>query len=298
MNFMYPLGAYLTITQGFHSNHLGMDFGWNGAVAGSKTQPIVTAEAGTVVDRADGWGNTYPNNRAYGNFVIISHDSGWYSVYAHLDKGSVAVKVGDKVQKGQQIGRMGDTGYSRGNHLHFELRKGANSRNNAINPIGYLSVQNNAIISDSSKFRSEIKVGVPLGNVGTPVGRDKQKRQVEVTTLSLRARKRPELNDAVILGYITKGAYNILDERDMRHEASNGYIWYMVEENVWAAFSGDWAIVHEVEENAECAEVEALAKEYEAKWKEAATEADAAKVYADTLLTIISEAEAVLRKAD
>lgn len=56
----------------------------------------------------------------YGNLVTVRHENGYETRYAHLS--AVAVKVGDAVQPGQQIGAVGSTGYSTGPHLHFEVR--------------------------------------------------------------------------------------------------------------------------------------------------------------------------------
>ena len=79
MNFIYPLSRYIKITQVYWSQHLGIDFGWNdGAYC---NQPIVAIEDGTVVGCADGYGNTYPNQRIYGNYVNISHGGGWWSIF-------------------------------------------------------------------------------------------------------------------------------------------------------------------------------------------------------------------------
>lgn len=74
--------------------------------------------------------------RIYGNYVKIKHDNGMYTLYAHLRYGSVAVKVGDRVTKGQVLGYMGNTGYSFGAHLHFEVR---NANNAKIDPTAYVS---------------------------------------------------------------------------------------------------------------------------------------------------------------
>lgn len=56
-----------------------------------------------------------------GNYVKIKHNSTYSSRYLHLKYGSISLKVGDKVKKGQKIGVMGSTGYSTGNHLHFDM---------------------------------------------------------------------------------------------------------------------------------------------------------------------------------
>lgn len=76
--------------------------------------------------------------KIYGNYVKIKHSNGMYTFYAHLKYGSVAVKVGDRVTKGQVLGYMGNTGYSFGAHLHFEVR---NSNNAKIDPTTYVGAE-------------------------------------------------------------------------------------------------------------------------------------------------------------
>lgn len=90
-------------TKKFHS---GIDIG-----AGYGND-IVAAESGTVITATYGSG--------YGKYVVISHGSGITTLYGHCS--SLLVKVGDKVQKGQTIAKIGSTGVSTGNHLHFEVR--------------------------------------------------------------------------------------------------------------------------------------------------------------------------------
>lgn len=76
-------------------------------------RPILAAASGTVdfVRSYDGGG--------YGIYVIVSHGGGYQTLYAHMRKATV--KVGDVVTMGQQIGIVGTTGSSTGNHLHFEV---------------------------------------------------------------------------------------------------------------------------------------------------------------------------------
>ncbi|MCR5797775.1 MAG: peptidoglycan DD-metalloendopeptidase family protein [Eubacterium sp.] len=59
---------------------------------------------------------------SYGNLVILYHGNGIYSFYAHCNR--LKRQIGDKVEKGDVIATVGSTGFSTGNHLHFELRKG------------------------------------------------------------------------------------------------------------------------------------------------------------------------------
>lgn len=75
---------------------------------------IVAAAEGKVVKASD-------TGDGYGKCVIIQHSNGYYTLYGHMS--SLTVSVGDDVKKGQQIGVMGTTGNSTGNHLHFEIEK-------------------------------------------------------------------------------------------------------------------------------------------------------------------------------
>ena len=80
---------------------------------------------------------------SYGNYIMIDHGkyNGYYyrTTYAHLKKGSVAVKTGQKVAQGQKIGAVGSTGNSTGWHLHFEIRRGKTKNSlSPVNPKNYL----------------------------------------------------------------------------------------------------------------------------------------------------------------
>ena len=102
--------------------HTGVDF----AVA--EGTDIVAAVDGKVL--ANNWG------KAYGKQIIVEyglHSKKVYMIYAHLSK--VLVKAGDKITKGQKIGKSGNTGNSSGPHLHFEVRDNARwSAGKPINP--------------------------------------------------------------------------------------------------------------------------------------------------------------------
>jgi murein DD-endopeptidase MepM/ murein hydrolase activator NlpD len=88
--------------------HWGIDIGTSG-----KTPSVKAAKSGKVVFA--GW-----NNQGYGNLVIIEHADGTRSYYAHLS--SIAVSPGASINGGTNIGNVGSTGNSTGNHLHFEVR--------------------------------------------------------------------------------------------------------------------------------------------------------------------------------
>lgn len=101
-----------TRTQGVHGNN-GVD------IASSLGTPVLAAASGQVlVSRSGGWGG------GYGTYVVIKHPNGTQTLYGHLSQ--ALVSVGQSVTKGQQIGKMGNTGQSSGVHLHFEVRGGRN----------------------------------------------------------------------------------------------------------------------------------------------------------------------------
>ncbi|KAB3530349.1 M23 family metallopeptidase [Alkaliphilus pronyensis] len=98
--------------------HKGLD------IANKRNTDIYAAGSGVVT--FSGY------NGAYGRMIIISHGYGYTSVYAHNTKNLVG--VGDRVEKGEVIAKMGSTGRSTGPHLHFEVRKNGKS----IDPVSIL----------------------------------------------------------------------------------------------------------------------------------------------------------------
>lgn len=99
-------------TQGLHGYN-GIDF------AASIGTSIRAAAAGEViVARAGGW------NGGYGTYVVIRHNNGAQTLYAHMNQ--LSVSAGSYVSQGQSIGTMGSTGRSTGPHLHFEVRGAGN----------------------------------------------------------------------------------------------------------------------------------------------------------------------------
>lgn len=228
MKFIFPLRSYITITQPFkgYGVHSGIDFGWNASVPNANGQQIVAAEAGTVISLADGYGNTWKKlPKTYGNYVIIDHGDSMFTVYGHLAKG-LSVKRGQKVKKGDVIGRMGNSGYSNGQHLHFEIRKGGNVHKNVVDPLPYLRVEDKSIIiSPNSMLRDEIKYRV----VTTPVERDPKSDQIHVTGKYVNARASAS-TDSDSYGYIVPGYYNVSDVAKKKK-----YTWYNCGGEFWCA---------------------------------------------------------------
>ena len=128
ISFTWPCPGHSRITSGFgdresptegaSTNHKGVDVG---APTGSK---VVAAAGGTVVI------SQYSSSA--GNYIMISHGGGVYSVYMHLS--SLGVSKGATVKRGDTIGAVGSTGYSTGPHLHFGIR----INGGYVNPLNYV----------------------------------------------------------------------------------------------------------------------------------------------------------------
>ncbi len=73
----------------------------------------------------------------YGNYILINHNNGYYSLYGHMSKIDSRVSVGSIVERGQTIGYVGDTGWATGPHLHFEIRT-CSRQTCCVNPLPYL----------------------------------------------------------------------------------------------------------------------------------------------------------------
>lgn len=100
------------LSQGIH--------GYNGVdIASPSGSPIYAAAAGTIVVAKNDGGY----NGGYGNYIVISHDNGTQTLYAHMSRTAVS---GGSVAKGDLLGYVGNTGRSTGNHLHFEVRGAKN----------------------------------------------------------------------------------------------------------------------------------------------------------------------------
>ena len=106
-------------TEGASTDHKGIDIG---ASTGSD---IVAAASGTVII------STY--SVSAGNYIMIDHGGGVFTVYMHCSQ--LLASVGDKVSQGQVIAKVGSTGYSTGPHLHFGIRSGGAY----VNPLKYVS---------------------------------------------------------------------------------------------------------------------------------------------------------------
>jgi hypothetical protein len=94
--------------------------------------PVPSATSGRVVRKVDNFPETplggFPPDitagDAGGNYLVIAIGGGRYAFYAHMQPGSIAVRVGHRVRVGQMLGRLGNSGNSDGRHLHFHIMDG------------------------------------------------------------------------------------------------------------------------------------------------------------------------------
>ena len=89
--------------------HVGVDF------AAPLGTPVVSVADGRVVD--------FGMRGGYGNLIVIEHAGGYTTRYAHLSAFAPDLEIGAEIRRGTEIGYVGSTGFSTGNHLHFEIRR-------------------------------------------------------------------------------------------------------------------------------------------------------------------------------
>jgi murein DD-endopeptidase MepM/ murein hydrolase activator NlpD len=105
--FVWPADSRQLSGYDFTAIHRGLD------IRAPLGAPIYASDSGVVVYAG-------PNDRGYGNLVVIDHGNGWQTVYAHLSQWNVV--CGQSVFQGNLVGLSGSTGNSSGPHLHFEVR--------------------------------------------------------------------------------------------------------------------------------------------------------------------------------
>lgn len=116
-----------------YNGHKGTDFAIRDYRALDTGAAVVAAGPGIVTAARDGAEEYFKQTpatrkligrKACGNGVIIEHSGGWESQYCHMRKGSLAVKLGDRVTRGQKLGRVGMSGRTEFPHVHIEFRVG------------------------------------------------------------------------------------------------------------------------------------------------------------------------------
>lgn len=227
LHLRYPFD-YVAFSRGFTSSHRGVDIAWNDS-HGGPNMPCHAPADGTVVVAKDGMGNTYASGIPdWGNYVKIRHADGVYTLMAHLHKGSVCVKTGQMVKRGDVLGLMGNSGYSCGNHCHLEAYIGSAEQSSRQDPVDYFFAYPDQDVNKEDQKDYGIKHYTPVKEVGEPVPRNPMVDQIEVLATTLRARKEPNLKGEV-LGYVKPGIYNLYGEQE-----ADGYKWYKPDD-FWCA---------------------------------------------------------------
>lgn len=110
--------------------HKGTDFALTDPLAIDKNIPVLAMSDGVVLATRDGIKDnqpgkvSFPEGKDCGNRVGIEHGGAWLTDYCHLKQGSIKVRKGDKVNRGQVIGYVGSSGVSERPHLHVSVRQG------------------------------------------------------------------------------------------------------------------------------------------------------------------------------
>lgn len=129
----YPDAGPESASLDFNCNHLtydghkGTDFAVRDLAAVRRGVAVVSAAAGQVLRVRDGMSDDgsagVPDGRACGNGMLISHGDGWETQYCHLRKGSVAVRPGELVRRGDRLGMVGMSGHAQFPHVHLTIRR-------------------------------------------------------------------------------------------------------------------------------------------------------------------------------
>lgn len=123
--FVLPVTTgYISSRYGYRNIGSGTEFhdGWD--FAAPVGTPIYAAAAGTVLYAGPASG--------FGNWIVIDHNNGYYTIYGHMYSNQLYVTEGEFVEQGEKIAAVGSAGRSTGAHLHFEISVGGIS--NSVNP--------------------------------------------------------------------------------------------------------------------------------------------------------------------
>lgn len=142
---------YVSFTRGYSSSHKGIDMAWNSKYGGPNHNILAPAD-GTVIKVLKNYNKTDKTSKTFGNYVIIDHGNNIETVVAHLKYNTIRVKKGDKVHKGDVLGVMGNTGYSKGTHCHYEVK----INNEKVDPLKYTYLENTNILNEATSKEYKI----------------------------------------------------------------------------------------------------------------------------------------------
>ena len=159
----YNKNKRFLVSQGFNGqfSHTGQGNRYALDIAMPVGEQVLAVKAGIVADGRDdfsiGGATNYFLDKA--NHVTVMHADGSYAVYAHILYGSLAVAIGQEIEVGQVIGRIGNTGYSTGPHLHFVMRYNSGSGGYSI-PFKFITDQGAKTPKKGKYYSGRIKKNV------------------------------------------------------------------------------------------------------------------------------------------
>ena len=118
-----PFGYRISPINGRRELHSGIDISGTGY-----NSPVYVTNNGTIKE--------IQSHYSYGNYILVDHGNGYYTLYAHMSKFMAGLSVGSVVERGQQIGYIGMTGSATGPHLHYEIRT-CEKYSCVTNPLNY-----------------------------------------------------------------------------------------------------------------------------------------------------------------
>ena len=204
-----PYSNRISPITGEREFHEGVDYSANG-----KSIPIYALDDGEVL--YEGYDNSTGAIICYIRFPKLDDHVG---LYYHL--ANTVINKGDKVTKDTKIGMMGSTGYSTGNHLHFDWFK-YSDYNKGFYDRNYEDF--NEYIFPENRIKA------------TPVAeRNENTPQIRVIVDNLRVRTGHSTNSSVLGFAQNKGIYN-----DLEVCKENDYTWHRIADNQWIADNGEW----------------------------------------------------------
>lgn len=204
-----PYSNRISPITGEREFHEGVDYSANG-----KSIPIYALDDGEVL--YEGYDNSTGAIICYIRFPKLDDHVG---LYYHL--ANTVINKGDKVTKDTKIGMMGSTGYSTGNHLHFDWFK--------------YSDYNKGFYDREYEDFNEYIFPENRIKVTAPVERNENIPQIRVIVDNLRVRTSSSINSSVIGFVQNKGIYN-----DLEVCKENDYTWHRIADNQWIADNGEW----------------------------------------------------------
>lgn len=204
-----PYSNRISPITGDREFHEGVDYSANG-----KSIPIYALDDGEVL--YEGYDNSTGAIICYIRFPKLDDHVG---LYYHL--ANTVINKGDKVTKDTKIGMMGSTGYSTGNHLHFDWFK--------------YSDYNKGFYDREYEDFNEYIFPENRIKVTAPVERNENISQIRVIVDNLRVRTSSSINSSVIGFVQNKGIYN-----DLEVCKENNYTWHRIADNQWIADNEEW----------------------------------------------------------